>query len=101
MAAKAAVIPSSSGVLVTELEDGTDILPTAFFGWNVLETSGSAKVKLALFDGTDTSGTRLAEIEVDSGEEKTEELAEPVEVVTGSLYLQIVSGACSGEVFWA
>jgi hypothetical protein len=87
---------TASGVIACTI-DGVTEVPVALTGWSVAEHTGSATAHAILRDGTVT-GTILGEIELASGAQS--ESNEAVDVVTGAIYLQIVSGSIEGTVFW-
>jgi hypothetical protein len=102
MSAKAAAIPGVSGVLVTIPPDPSDsdavaAVPTAVWGWSAFDASAAV---FALYDGTSTSGVLLVTVELVAGQENIIELTDPLEVDSGAIYVNLVSGTPTGEIYW-
>ena len=102
MSAKAAAIPGTSGVLVCTVDadgdsDPVAIVPTAVWGWSAYDASTAS---FALYDGTSTGGVLLVTVELVAGQENIIELTDPLEVDSGSIYVNLVSGTPTGEIYW-
>jgi hypothetical protein len=102
MAAKAAAIPGSSGLLVCTVDSDADsdsvaIKPTAVWGWSAFSAAASV---FGIYDGTSTGGVLLDTVELAAGVEQTIEFPDPLEVDSGSIFINFVSGTPTGEILW-
>lgn len=71
-------------------------------GWALDETTGSAKARVRIWDGTGTGAGnyQLADIEIPQGDSKAITLESPLQVRNNALYLEIVSGSVAGDIYW-
>lgn len=70
-------------------------------GFRVIEPTGLAKMEFQLWDGTSSGGQLLAVGGAPSGGVDYAAPTEPgVLVATGKIYLQVVSGALAGVLYW-
>ena len=102
MAAKSAAIPGSSGLLVCTVDadgggDPIAIKPTVVFGWSAFSAAASV---FGIYDGTSTGGVLLTTVELQAGAEQVGGFPEPLEVDSGSIFINFVSGTPTGEIFW-
>jgi hypothetical protein len=71
------------------------------FGWSLNESTGSGAAKVRLRDGTSAAGKLLAVVNLASAASSTTWLAEQaVQVNTGAVYLEVVSGSVEGCLYW-
>ena len=98
---KASEIASTTSSQVVTCEIGeVDVAPTALFGWSVAETAGGA-AKIRVRDGSDVSGAILSGLISLSANESTRDLLMlPIDVVSGGLFLEIVSGQVETVIYW-
>lgn len=95
MPAHQIVIPTSSGVLTCVTDTGATFVPTAVWGWLGESASASA---FELYDGTDTSGPKLTAVHLGTATDEDIELPDPLEVDSGSIYYNKLSGTPTGFV---
>ncbi|HKZ20291.1 MAG TPA: hypothetical protein VJQ57_09290 [Acidimicrobiia bacterium] len=71
----------------------------SYWGFSLRETSGSASAKVIIHKGTDNTGTALDVVNLTANESAREvwSVAESVGPLR-SLYVEVVSGAVSGNV---
>ncbi len=83
---------------VTQLPgDATGVkIPTisALAGWEFDEVSGS-NVRFRLYDGTSASGILIADLTISASSQSQPPPPNPIQVTSGAIYLQWVSGAGS------
>jgi hypothetical protein len=70
-------------------------------GWDIVEASGTASAHIRLYDGTSASGILIADIALASGGASTTgPPANPVELASNAIYLQIVgTGSVEGVIY--
>ena len=68
-------------------------------GVSVKETTGAAVAALVIFDGTSATGKILDEINL-AANESTRELYSPSKHALIGVFVQVVSGAIAGSVFF-
>lgn len=91
-------IPASSGVLSTVTDTGVTKTPTALYGWIGESAAASA---FEIYDGASTAGKKLTAVHLGTAVDEDVELPVPLEVSSGSLYINILSGTPTGFVLWA
>ncbi len=70
------------------------------YGWSVNESTGSGTAKVRVRDGSGT-GKVLGVINLASAASSTVFMSEQaVQVNTGALYLEVVSGSVEGVLYW-
>lgn len=97
MPAHQTALPGSSGVLACVTDAGATIIPTALFGWLGESAAASA---FEIYDGISTGGKKLAAVHLGTAVDEDVELPQPLEVASGSLYVNILSGVPTGVVIW-
>jgi hypothetical protein len=95
--------PATSGVVTFTLPDssGAAGVPQTLLGGEFTETAGST-AGFRIYDGTGTSGTEIVPL-TELAAHQTLQLDVPengIEINSGSVYVQIVSGAIEGELYW-
>ena len=100
------VSPSSqpateSQVLDVKTAEGVTIAPSSLLGWSVAESTGTTAAAFRLRDGQSSSAPRLtAEVALTAGETNREWFGDQtVEIASGSIYLEIVSGSLEIVVY--
>jgi hypothetical protein len=68
-------------------------LPGKLMGYNVQETTGAAAARVRIFDGTDTSGQRVAGVSVPSGDSKDASFFDMGVDIKNGLFIAVVSGS--------
>jgi hypothetical protein len=74
---------------------------STIYGWTITESTGDAKAKVRLWDGTSNAGYYITTITLESNESTRDFF--PVETPTiynDAIYLEIVSGEVEGCVFY-
>lgn len=70
-------------------------------GWAVSETTGAAAAAVRLHDGNGAAGEVIARISVPSGGMSFVLVhGKGIEVTTGRVFLEVVSGSVEGVLFW-
>ena len=94
--------PSTTSQQLAGVVDGQPVAPTALFGWSAKESTGSAPASFRLRDGTSVSSPELtATISLVAGESDRDWFGDQsVEVFSGSIYVEIVSGSVELVVYW-
>jgi len=75
-------------------------LPGFIVGWSISETSGSAACLAKLLDGRDATGQLLAAVGLPESQSSQHSCAAPGLTVLDGLYLDVVSGAFDGAVWY-
>jgi hypothetical protein len=92
------VLPDSAGPSYPSGVAGT---PQTILGWSLAESTGSAATKLRFHDGTSSSAPILdAEIELAAGGTSDQEFTDGIEVNSGSVWLEVVSGSVEVVLYW-
>jgi hypothetical protein len=94
--------PAVSGVVVFTLPDsgGAVGVPQAIQGGQFTESAGSTAA-FRVFDGTSAAGVELVPLtELTAHQDYQIDPPTPIEINSGSVYLQIVSGSIEGELYW-
>ncbi len=76
---------------------GQTIDVAQLFGWAIEESSGSAAAKVRLRAGT-LAGTILASVPLAAGAASDVRSADALEVPSGVVYVEVVSGAVAGSI---
>lgn len=84
------IMPGASGAILTA--------PAHLSGWSVRETSGVSSALIRFRDGTDVGNPTLIEISLAPGESARDFLTLPIQA-TRAVYLEIVTGAVTGNLF--
>jgi hypothetical protein len=100
--------PTTSSRLVAQAgvttlpEDSPSKIPSisGLAGWEIDETSGSAGARFRLWDGTAAGGSsiELADVAIGAGQTSPPPPSNPLEVSSGAIYLEMVSGSIAGVV---
>lgn len=70
-------------------------------GWSFTESTGGAAAKVRLHDGTSTAGKVLGTIGLASGASSNVTLpVDGIEITTGAIFAEVVSGSVEGGVYW-
>lgn len=77
-------------------------VPSSLLGWSVTESTGSAKAQIRLHDGENSSAPILAsQINLAQGESIRDWFGdESIEIVSGKVYLEVISGSVEGAIYW-
>lgn len=69
-------------------------------GWSITETTGSARASLRIWDGVVSGGVRnYGLITLDPGESTRDAFPLALEILSGGLFLQVLSGSIEGAVY--
>lgn len=99
--ASSLAIPTTASGVITTVVDGVAMPVKILFGWALAETTGSAGVKLRLRDGTTASAPSIIPITMSGGESTRDFFGdEAIEINSGSIYLEIVTGSIEGSILW-
>lgn len=94
--------PATSNQQLVCAIGGVPRVPTALYGFNFAESTGSASAKIRLHDGTGISGNELAIVTLGANESVRDWFAdESVAIVKGGIYVEVVAGSIEGVVYWA
>lgn len=92
------VLPDSTGPSFPSGVTGT---PDTLIGFSATESTGSAAAKFRLHDGGSSSAPPLdSEQELAAGTNNTVVYPVGVEIVSGEVWLEIISGSVEIEVYW-
>jgi hypothetical protein len=70
-------------------------------GWSFTEATGSAAAKIRLHDGTSALGKVVGTIGLASGASSNVTLpVDGVQITTGAIFLEVVSGSVEGGAYW-
>jgi hypothetical protein len=93
--------PASTSCSISFVVDGVTETPPEVLGWAVTESTGSAAAKIRLHDGADASGPELAPLIVlASGGESSEFVEQGIQLSSGKVWLEVVSGSVEISVYW-
>lgn len=81
--------------------DGVAQVPNEITGWSIAETTGSAGAKVRFHDGTSSAAPELgALVELASGTDQNYSSSTGIEVASGAVWLEVVSGSVDVELYW-
>ena len=106
MAAKSvtpATNPATAGQLLTMTVDSTNVAPTALLGWSFTESTGSAGASVRLHDGQNSAAPSLCSaVKLSAGESTRDWFGDQtIEIFSGSVFLEVLSGSVECVVWLA
>jgi hypothetical protein len=94
--------PATAGQTLVCQADGVAVVPTSLIGWSAAESTGSAAASFRLHDGTSAATPELtAAIKLVAGESDRDWFGDQtVEVFSGSIFVEIISGSVELVTYW-
>ena len=93
--------PATAGQVLEMEVDDVLVVPTALFGWCLCESTNSAGASVRLHDGPDADHPPLTSLITLSANESTRDWFgdQAIEVFSGQVFLQVVSGGVDAVVY--
>jgi hypothetical protein len=71
-------------------------------GWSLAETTGTGTARVRIYDGTSSSGSMLASVNLAANDSVRDVLAEGLlKPTSGAVYVQVAAGSVEGSIWWA
>jgi hypothetical protein len=98
---KSDISTTAGGALTTSQQIAPTGVCKQLIGWAVAETTNAAGASFRLWDGVNVQGSVLARVNLATNESNRERAGPPgIHVVSGGIYLQMLSGSIEGVIYW-